>query len=73
LRFFGCRYFGRRSTPWQERAAYEILEAVGGDDREFVVMNEPPGAGKHSCSRMTFRVGLIARDRTIRIQLVQPY
>ena len=46
--FFRRRYFGRNSTPWQERAAYEILRLLedGGRDRKFAVMNEPPGSGK---------------------------
>ena len=41
--FFRRRYFGRKSTPWQERAAYELLRISETEDREFVVMNEPPG------------------------------
>ena len=44
--YFRRRYFGRNSTPWQERAAYDLLRAVQTKQREYIVMNEPPGSGK---------------------------
>ena len=31
--YFRLRYFGRKSTPWQERAAYEVLRSVETTDR----------------------------------------
>jgi len=67
--FFRLRYFGRRSTPWQERAAYEILRLVESQEREYVVMNEPPGSGKSTLFTHDIPCWLIARDRTIRIQI----
>jgi len=67
--YFRLRYFGRRSTPWQERAAYEILRRLVSEDREFVVMNEPPGSGKSTLFTHDIPCWLIARDRTIRIQV----
>jgi hypothetical protein len=67
--YFRLRYFGRKSTPWQERAAYEILRLVESDDREYVVMNEPPGSGKSTLFTHDIPCWLIARDRTIRIQI----
>ena len=67
--FFRRRYFGRLSTPWQERAAYEILRHLQTDDREYVVMNEPPGSGKSTLFTHDSPCWLIARDRTIRIQI----
>ena len=67
--FFRLRYFGRLSTPWQERAAYEILRHLQTDDREYVVMNEPPGSGKSTLFTHDIPCWLIARDRTIRIQI----
>ena len=67
--YFRLRYFGRRSTPWQERAAYEILRVMETDDREYVVMNEPPGSGKSTLFTHDIPCWLIARDRTIRIQI----
>ena len=67
--FFRLRYFGRKSTPWQERAAYEVLRRLESKDREFVVMNEPPGAGKSTLFTHDIPTWLIARDRSIRIQI----
>jgi len=67
--FFRLRYFGRKSTPWQERAAYEVLRLVESDAREFVVMNEPPGSGKSTLFSHDIPCWLIARDRSIRIQV----
>lgn len=67
--FFRRRYFGRNSMPWQERAAYEVLRLMATDDREYVVMNEPPGAGKSTLFTHDLVAWLIARDRTIRILL----
>lgn len=67
--YFRLRYFGRRSTPWQERAAYEILRRLHSPDREYVVMNEPPGSGKSTLFTHDIPCWLIARDRTVRIQI----
>ncbi len=69
--FFRRRYFGRNSTPWQERAAYEILRILEDPsrDRKFVVMNEPPGSGKSTLFSHDIPVWLIVRNRTIRIQI----
>jgi len=67
--FFRKRFFGRNSTPWQERAAYEMLRAHETRDREYVVMNEPPGSGKSTLFTHDIPCWLIARDRTIRIQI----
>jgi len=69
--YFRYRYFGRRSTPWQERAAYELLRIFedGSQDRKFVVMNEPPGSGKSTLFTHDIPAWMIVRDRTIRIQI----
>ena len=67
--FFRLRYFGRKSTPWQEKAAYEVLRRLETPDREFVVMNEPPGAGKSTLFTHDIPTWLVARDRTVRIQI----
>jgi hypothetical protein len=67
--FFRLRYFGRVSSPWQERAAYEVLRRLGGSGRDFVVMNEPPGSGKSTLFTHDIPCWLIVRDRTVRIQL----
>ena len=67
--YFRFRYFGRRSTPWQERAAYEVLRAHESGEREYLVMNEPPGSGKSTLFTCDIPCWLIAKDRTIRIQV----
>lgn len=67
--FFRLRFFGRRSSVWQERAAYEVLRLVESGDREFVVMNEPPGSGKSTLFTHDIPCWLIARDRSIRLQV----
>jgi hypothetical protein len=67
--FFRLRYFGRKSTPWQERAAYEVLRAVETGDKEYIVMNEPPGSGKSTLFTTDIPCWLIARNRRIRIMI----
>ena len=67
--FFRLRYFGRYSTPWQEDAASRVVELLQSPDREYVVMNEPPGSGKSTLFSHDIPCWLIARDRTIRVQI----
>jgi hypothetical protein len=67
--YFRLRYFGRKSTPWQERAAYDVLRAIETTDREYVVINCPPGSGKSTLFTHDIACWLIARDRTIRIMI----
>ena len=67
--YFRLRYFGRKSTPWQERAAYELLRISETEEREFVVMNEPPGSGKSTLFTHDIPCWMIARDRSIRVQI----
>lgn len=67
--YFRLRYFGRKSTPWQERAAYEVLRAVESPDRDYIVMNEPPGSGKSTLFTNDIPCWLIAKNRSIRIMI----
>lgn len=67
--YFRLRYFGRKSTPWQERAAYEVLRAIETKQREYIVMNEPPGTGKSTLFTTDIPAWLIARNRRIRIMI----
>lgn len=69
--YFRLRYFGRKSTPWQERAAYEILRLIEDDsaDKHYVVMNEFPGSGKSTLFGCDIPTWLIARNRRIRIMI----
>lgn len=71
--YFRLRYLGRKSTPWQVRAAnlvlHELEEARRLNERRFVVINCPPGSGKSTLFTHDIIVWLIARDRTIRIMV----
>ena len=67
--YFRLRYFGRKSTPWQERAAYEVMRSVQSNEREYIVMNEPPGSGKSTLFTNDIPCWIVARDRRIRIQI----
>ena len=71
--YFRRRFLGRRSTPWQERAGYEVLrqleEARATNTRRFVVINAPPGSGKSTLFTHDIVCWLIARDRTIRAMI----
>ncbi len=67
--FFRLRYFGRRSTTWQAEAAVKLQAALATGEREYVVMNEPPGSGKSTLFTHDIPCWLIAKDRTIRIQI----
>jgi hypothetical protein len=68
---FRRRYLGRGPSPWQEHAAAELVglleEARRTRDREFVVVNAPPGSGKSTLFTHDLSVWLICRDRRIRI------
>ena len=66
---FRFRYFGRKSMPWQERAAYDVLRYLESPDRDYLVVNMPPGSGKSTLFTNDIPCWLIARDRTIRIQI----
>jgi hypothetical protein len=66
---FRRRYFGRISTPWQERAAYEVLDLLVTPEREYAVINCPPGSGKSTLFTHDIPAWLICRDRSVRIQL----
>lgn len=66
---FRLRYFGRKSVQWQVRAAYDILRHIESPSRDYVVINCPPGSGKSTLFTNDIPCWLIARDRTIRIQV----
>ena len=44
--YFRLRYFGRIASPWQRVAAEELVRLANTDDKEYVVLNCPPGVGK---------------------------
>lgn len=69
--FFRRRYLGRGPSPWQEHAAAELVtlldRAREARDREYAVVNAPPGSGKSTLFTHDLSVWLICRDRRIRI------
>lgn len=67
--YFRLRYFGRQSMPWQERAAYTVLGLLESADKEFAVINMPPGAGKSTLFTHDLPAWLIVRRRSIRVLL----
>lgn len=67
--YFRRRYFGRRSTPWQVQAVEEYVRAIESEDREYLVMNMPPGSGKSTLFTHDLPCWLIARNRAIRIMI----
>jgi len=64
--YFRSRYFGRRSTPWQEIAANQLVEKLESEEEEYVVVNCPPGGGKTTIFSHDFPAWLTVRDRTMR-------
>jgi hypothetical protein len=65
--YFCRRYFGRIDTPWRTIAAVRALELLGSPDKEFLVVNCPPGVGKSTLFTHDIPAWLICRDRGIRI------
>ncbi len=65
--YFRRRYFGHVSTPWQVHAAEEMVRLLATDDKEHVVVNVPPGAGKSTTFTHDIVAWMIVRDRSVRI------
>lgn len=65
--YFRKRYFGRVTPPWQVQAAEKAVELLGTPDKEYVVANEPPGAGKSTLFSHDLPIWMICRDRRMRI------
>lgn len=63
--YFRRRYTGHISTPWQIETAYLVAEHLRTPDKEFVVENCPPGAGKTTLAH-DIAAWLTARDRRLR-------
>jgi hypothetical protein len=63
---FRTTYLGHISTPWQVETANTIVRLLNTPDKEFVVENCPPGAGKSTLA-VDIACWLIVRQRTVRI------
>ena len=64
--YFRRRYFGRVSTPWQEEAGLALVKLVESPEKEYVVMNMPPGSGKTTILHDVI-CWLICRNRSVRL------
>ena len=66
--YFRMRYLGRVPSPWQVDAAYKIVAKLDSPDKEFIVLNCPPGAGKSTLFH-DVAVWCIVRNRAIRVMI----
>ena len=64
--YFRRRYFGRKSTPWQEDAGHRVAEFMATQQKEYVVANEPPGSGKSTLFTLDIPAWLTCRQRGLR-------
>lgn len=64
--YFRRVYLGRAPSNWQVEAAYRIKEYLESEEREYLVLNVPPGAGKSTLFH-DVAVWMICRRRDIRI------
>jgi hypothetical protein len=66
--YFRRRYLGRVPSPWQVEAAVTLVELLESEEKEFVVLNVPPGAGKSTLFH-DVAVWAICRNRRIRVMI----
>lgn len=66
--YFRQRYFGRVSTPWQNEAGVKLVELLESPEKEYVVMNMPPGTGKTTLTHDLI-CWIICRNRRIRLMV----
>lgn len=64
--YFRRVYLGRVPSPWQVEAAYRIVQYLESEEKEFLVLNCPPGAGKSTLFH-DVAVWCIVRNRGIRV------
>lgn len=63
---FRARYFGRVSSPWQVDAAQRVTELLVSPQKEYVVVNCPPGGGKTTTFSHDLPAWITVRDRAVR-------
>jgi len=66
--YFRRVYLGRVPSPWQVDAAYKIVSYLQSDEKEFLVLNVPPGAGKSTLFH-DVAVWMIVKNRSIRVMI----
>lgn len=67
--YFRQRYFARSTSHWAEEAAYKMLALAESANKEYVVVNQPPGVGKSTIWTHDFPVWLAVRDRSTRTMI----
>jgi hypothetical protein len=67
--YFRQRYFARSTSPWQEDAAYKILDLASTGQKEYVVVNCAPGVGKSTFFAHDLPIWLAVKDRTRRTMI----
>jgi hypothetical protein len=63
---FRPRYCAHVATPWQTEAANEVVRLQATPDKEYVVLNCPPGSGKTTGFTHDLPAWLTVRDRAVR-------
>ena len=66
--YFRTVYLGRVPSPWQVDAAYKIVEMLKHPEKQFCVLNVPPGAGKSTLFH-DVAVWQIVKNRHIRVMI----
>ncbi len=66
--YFRMRYLGRVPSTWQVDAAYKIVAKLESKEKDFLVLNCPPGAGKSTLFH-DVAVWCIVRNRAIRVMI----
>jgi hypothetical protein len=68
---FRRRYLGRGPSPWQEDAGERLAKLLDAArtsrDKEFTVLNAPPGGGKSTLFTHDLVLWMICRDRRVRV------
>lgn len=66
---FARRYGGFVLAPWQEVMWEALEDAYDSPDREYLLVNGPPGGGK-STVLVLFCAKQVARDRSVRVMFI---
>lgn len=67
--YFRQRYFGHISRPWHVEAATKMVELLETPQKEYVVVNCPPGSGKSTMFTHDLILWAIVRNRSLRTMI----
>ena len=65
--YFQQRYLGRIPVYWQVQAAKKIVELLNTTDKEYAVINAPPGSGKSTLFTHDVACWIICQRRDVRL------